>query len=36
MIFIFLGAISRALELGPNLIYIDEFGFEMDNANFYT
>ena len=36
MSFIFLKIILRAIELGLNLIYLDEVGFSLENQNFYT
>lgn len=35
MAFIFLRTIVKGLELGLNLIYLDEVGFKLENANFY-
>lgn len=36
MAFIFIRIIIRAIELGLNLIYFDEVGFNLENNNFYT
>ena len=36
MSLIFLNCIVRGIELGLNLIYIDEVSFEIENNNFYT
>ena len=36
MAFCFLRTIIRSMELGLNIVYLDEVGFTLDNKNFYT